>query len=94
MSIAELSTEQIYKTIRESFGKMNERPDGVSMIAELSKESGVHPRTLRIEVGKLIDSGRCEFAGRVEGKTMDGRRATIPAYRLIEPDAESESELE
>ena len=77
-----VSDSELLEALREALERRGEdSPDDAFSVVELAEELGCHEATARKAIKRLIDGGKVEPV-RVKRRAMDGRLASVVAYRL------------
>jgi hypothetical protein len=73
-----ITIEELLKELN----KVSKRENGLFTVSEYAGKMGLPKTTARIQIRKLFDNGKIEFAKRVPMQAMNGNIVHVPAYRI------------
>jgi len=59
-------------------------------VAQMAETMGRQPEWIRAQLRRLVAAGKAEYVGEHEIRRIDGRRARVPAYRLLAKEKDHE----
>lgn len=76
--VLSITESEVLEALRRAFG---EQPDGFSSI-EFAEALGISVECARDKMRKLYRAGSLKCTGRRSVQAIDGRRTTVPVYKI------------